>query len=286
VPTIGVMHVRRVSEPAEFLRLAGPLLTRDEARHNLLLGLAATLHEEPAVFTEHHLWIAEDDEGGVVGAALETPPHNLVLACPTTRTAAGALACSIHRELPGIVGAEPEVYEFASVWSALRQVTAEISVRQGLYKLDRVNEIESAPGALRWATQDDRQLIQNWFREFAVEALYKDKADEAEIARTIERRVAQQTLALWEADDEVVALAGLQGRTPHGIRIGPVYTPVRHRGRGYATSLVATLSNHALGTGRRFCMLYTDLANPTSNRIYERIGYELVCESAEFAFMP
>jgi predicted GNAT family acetyltransferase len=63
-----------------------------------------------------------------------------------------------------------------------------------------------------------------------------------------------------------------------------VYTPPGRRGRGYATALVAALSAELLAAGRRFCFLYTDLANPTSNRIYQRIGYERVCDSAEIRF--
>jgi predicted GNAT family acetyltransferase len=91
---------------------------------------------------------------------------------------------------------------------------------------------------------------------------------------------------LWEDGGEVVSLSGWGGPTPNGIRIGPVYTPPELRGRGYATSLVAELSQALLDAGRRFCFLYTDLANPTSNAIYERIGYVRVCEAAMVAFQP
>jgi predicted GNAT family acetyltransferase len=80
-----------------------------------------------------------------------------------------------------------------------------------------------------------------------------------------------------------VSVAGYGGDTPNGIRIGPVFTPPELRGRGYATSLVAQLSSRLLAEGRRFCFLYTDLANPTANAIYERIGYVRVCEAAVFA---
>jgi len=89
--------------------------------------------------------------------------------------------------------------------------------------------------------------------------------------------------ALWE-DGEVVSLSGFGGETPHGIRIGPVYTPPRLRRRGYASALVAQLSRQLLDEGRDYCFLYTDLANPTSNRIYMDVGYELVCESADYVF--
>jgi predicted GNAT family acetyltransferase len=82
-----------------------------------------------------------------------------------------------------------------------------------------------------------------------------------------------------------VSLAGFGGRTPHGIRVGPVYTPPEHRRHGYATELVAEMTKHLLTGDRRFCFLYTDLSNPTPNAIYERIGYRIVCESTEYAFV-
>jgi predicted GNAT family acetyltransferase len=91
---------------------------------------------------------------------------------------------------------------------------------------------------------------------------------------------------LWEDGGDVVSLSGWGGPTPNGVRIGPVYTPPHLRGRGFATALVAELSQTLLDRGRRFCFLYTDLANPTSNAIYERIGYVRVAESAMVAFEP
>ena len=87
---------------------------------------------------------------------------------------------------------------------------------------------------------------------------------------------------LWE-DGAQVSFAAYGGPTPNGIRIGPVYTPPKLRGRGYATALVADLSQRLLDEGRRYCFLYTDLANPTSNAIYERIGYVRVGESNRIA---
>jgi hypothetical protein len=63
-----------------------------------------------------------------------------------------------------------------------------------------------------------------------------------------------------------------------------VYTPPELRGRGYASALTAHVSAEQLAAGRSFCFLYTDLANPTSNRIYVALGYERVCDSVEYAF--
>ena len=110
------MNVRLVDDPREFLDRTGSLLLRDEARHNLILGLATTLRDHPDLYPEHRLWVAERD-GEVVGAALRTPPHNLVLAQPRAEGTVEALASALPNELPGVVGALPEAQEFAAAWS-------------------------------------------------------------------------------------------------------------------------------------------------------------------------
>jgi uncharacterized protein len=92
-------------------------------------------------------------------------------------------------------------------------------------------------------------------------------------------------LFLWETPaGEVVSLAGRSGRTPSGVRIGPVYTPPEHRGQGYGEALVAAVSQRELGEGARACFLYTDLDYGASNRVYLRVGYEMIGESAELRF--
>jgi uncharacterized protein len=92
-----------------------------------------------------------------------------------------------------------------------------------------------------------------------------------------------RSYAVWETD-EPVSFAGFGGRTPHGVRIGPVYTPPHLRRRGYASALVGNLTQELLAGDADFCFLYTDLDNPTSNRIYQDVGYDFVAESADYAF--
>ncbi len=89
---------------------------------------------------------------------------------------------------------------------------------------------------------------------------------------------------LWEDDGRPVSLAGYGSPTPHSMRIGPVYTPAAFRGRGYASAATAAVSQHLLDGGRRFCTLFTDLANPTSNKIYRQIGFEPVCDVDQYRF--
>jgi uncharacterized protein len=281
------MQARAVDDPAAFLDKAGPLLLADEAaeaRHSLMLGLGATLRDHPDRYPDFRLWLV-DETGVTIGAALRTPPHNLVLARAKDSRALDALAQVVDDELPGVVGALPEVELFARAWAGRNGVAAQQRIAQGIFALQQVELVADAPGAMRMATPDDRPLLLEWFLAFAGEAL-PGEPDEEVLAPGIDHRLSADDtgVALWEHDG-VVSLAGFGGPTPNGIRIGPVYTPPELRARGYATALVAELSSRLLAGGRRFCFLYTDLANPTSNRIYERIGYVRVCESAEIEFV-
>jgi predicted GNAT family acetyltransferase len=86
----------------------------------------------------------------------------------------------------------------------------------------------------------------------------------------------------WETDGQRVSLAVAVGPTPNGIRIGRVYTPPERRGHGYASNLVAQLSAQLLAQGKKFCYLFTDIANPTSNSIYQKIGYRAVSDLTSY----
>jgi uncharacterized protein len=278
------MEVDRLSNPVAFLESAEPLLLEDEARHNLILGIGSTLRDHPDVYPHFQLWLIRDGRE-IAGAALRTPPHNLVLARARNDEALELLADAVDDELPGVVGALPEVETFAARFSARTGARADVRFAQGVYALTRVQDVAAVPGRMRAATPVDRPLLLEWFSDFSIEALHEDEPDELRLAQGVDHRLraSDAGLVLWD-DARPVSLAGFGGVTPHGIRIGPVYTPPALRGRGYASALVAQLSSDLLAQGREFCFLYTDLANPTSNRIYERIGYERVCESAELTF--
>jgi predicted GNAT family acetyltransferase len=130
----------------------------------------------------------------------------------------------------------------------------------------------------------DRELVLAWMDAFVEEALPESSPEDAE--GWLERKLASEDggIVLWVDDGEPVSFAGCGGPTPNGIRVGPVYTPPELRRRGYASALTAELTKMLLERGRKFCFLFTDLANPTSNSIYRRIGYEPVSDADQWVF--
>jgi uncharacterized protein len=280
------VSVEHFTDPAEFLAQAEPLLLADEARHNLVLGLAGTLRDTPDLYPERHMWLVIDG-GRPVAAALRTPPYNLIVARPESEVALAELADAVAgQELPGLVGATPEAGAFADLWATRTGATPTLGMRQGVYALEEVESLPAVPGDPRIATMADRDLVLRWWISFGDEVLHEGGPGRDRAKASVDYRLSspQAGMLLWEDEGEVVSFAGWGGRTPNGIRVGPVYTPPELRGRGYATAVTAELSRRQLASGHRFCFLYTDLANPTSNAIYERIGYRRVCESAEYSF--
>ncbi|HZO61805.1 MAG TPA: GNAT family N-acetyltransferase [Gaiellaceae bacterium] len=279
--------IRLLDDARAFLDAAGPLLLTDEARHNLQLGITGTLVSSPDRYLEARFWVVFDG-GTPVAAALRTPPFNLLLARPRDDEALDELVDGIEDELPGIVGAHPEVDAFIDRWARRRPIERRVLREQGVYALERVEPVPAASGAPRPATSGDEALLVEWMVAFGEEVLDETDPGRLEARATVEHRLESSDggFELWVDGGEVVSVSGWGGPTPNGIRIGPVYTPPALRGRGYATALVAGLSQRLLDGGRQFCFLYTDLANPTSNAIYERIGYVKVCEASMVAFDP
>lgn len=284
------MRVRRFDDAETFREVATSYLMRDEARHNLVLGISSTLVQTPDLHPVFDLWVVSEGDD-VTAVAVRTPPLNLVLAQPTTDAALEALVdrlLSEGQDLPGVIAATPELDAFVGAWTAARDVDATIVFRHGIYELREVMAVPPATGRSRRVTPQDRDRVIAWALAFADEVL-PEEADRERHVRLVDARLdatPDAGLWIWEDDGEPVSFSGYGGSTPHGMRIGPVYTPPERRGRGYATSLVAEQSRWLLGTGRSLCFLYTDLDNPTSNALYRRIGYRMIAEAKEVRFDP
>ena len=279
------MEVRRPNDATTFLELARPMLERDEARNQLPLAIAGTLSVHPDAYDTVRYWVAVEGDRPIA-AALRTEPYNLVLADPEPGTDLEPLLAAVLADdpgVPGLVGNAPHAEVAASFLARSSERSAERALAQGVFALTWVEEVPRAPGAHRRADETDRPLLLEWLMAFEQEALPHHEPDRAGHERAIDTRFSsgRSGLWLWEDNGVPVSLAGFSGPTPTGIRVGPVYTPPSHRSRGYATTLVADLSQWLLGQGYRSCFLYTDLSNPTSNHIYETIGYRQVAEAVE-----
>jgi predicted GNAT family acetyltransferase len=286
-----------------FLAAAGDWLGAREAAHNLPLGILGGLRDDPNLYGPDAPYLAtvrraRDD--ALIATAIRTPPWRLVLSEVDDPRALSVLADRLAQDapaLPGVVGPSEHVRVLAPDLGDRLGRRATLVVSERAFQLTRVIPPAGAPGHPRLAVPSDRSLVLAWLDAFEREALGAARtsvpaedaiamvaAQQARVDRSL-ARLGERRIWLWD-DDGPVALAGVGGPTPSGIRVGPVYTPPESRRRGYASALVAAASQAALDSGRRSVYLFTDRSNRTSNHIYQAIGYGPVRDLDEWSLSP
>jgi predicted GNAT family acetyltransferase len=273
------------SDARQFLERVQPFLLKREAEHCLILGLLDGLSAGEQWGTAAPLMAVTEERDEVAAVALMTPPHNLILSWTADDSMIDAIAHELHATgvaIPGVNSCAEVARKFAEKWWELSGRSFRMQMSQRIYQLSRVIAQARAAGRLREPGAVDDALMRKWRAAFSVEAEGMDP-EEAEKNATLPLRQSRQ-LMLWEVDGAAVSMAGFTGRTPNGIRVAWVYTPTENRGKGFGGACVAALSQKLLDDGRKFCFLYTDLNNPTSNRVYQKIGYEPVTDATVYSF--
>ncbi|MCB9234037.1 MAG: GNAT family N-acetyltransferase [Bacteroidia bacterium] len=270
----------------EFLALTREALEKREAENGLILGLALNLSlKNPDHDPTYYLVGAEN--GVIQCAAMKTEGRNLLLHFEDGRDAelAGAIARHVHANqilVPGIFSPKTGAEAFAQTWQSLTGKTPHLENAMRLFRLDQIETMGTSPGKLRKADLTDLDTLTRWYIDFHHESLPGQQFSEEFLAEDLHHRVTEGIVFLWE-DHAPVCMAIALRPTRHGITIGYVYTPPWYRNHGYATSCTAHLSALLLDSGKQFCSLYTDLSNPVSNSIYQKIGYKPLTDLLTFA---
>jgi len=276
------LSVQRHPDTSALLERAEEWLLRSEAEHNLILGLAYRLKGTETGRAESSLFATVERDRLVVGCVWRTPPFKLVLT-DLPEDALGPLielVTGVYAEIPSVLAPEKVARSFAERWSHARRTPTREGMRQRIYQLNELTPpTRPAPGAARLAGLDDLDLVAEWHAAFTRDA----GVLAVESRKWAEERIDWGGVVLWE-DGRPRSMAVQVGQTPNGARIGAVYTPPEWRGRGYASACVAAITRMTLESGLRFCFLYTDLSNPTSNAIYQRLGYQPVCDVMDYEF--
>lgn len=273
------METQQYSHPAVFREAVHKFLMTDEVVNNLPLGVMDRLTESPPV---QQPFLAAVYEGEIIRLVLVKTISHLIVAGSQGATLALAARCAVDYilkndiPLPSVIGQKEVADAFISAWQQRTGRRARVEMRQRIYRLDRAKPVASAPGAMRIAAEADLALLIGWVKDFAAEVL--DEVSYGQARELAQRGIAKRSIFIWE-DGQPVSMAKKTRPTANGIVLNLVYTPPPQRKNGYATACVASLSQKLLDEGYKFCSLYTDLANPTSNKIYMNIGYYPVTDS-------
>jgi GNAT superfamily N-acetyltransferase len=228
-------------------------------------------------------WWADAATAAVKGAFMHTPPFPLLLTAVPAAAAADLAATTLDgRPVAGINSYEEPAQAFAAAWRERTQGQVHVHRRMRLYRLAELSWPDPPPeGAPRLAREDDVALMAEWFSAFVHEV--DDMGGEDQEA-AVRDRISYGGLTVWEAGGAPVALAGVTRQVAGMVRVGPVYTPPDLRGHGYASAVTAEVSRAARAAGAGEVLLYTDLANPVSNSIYQRIGYRNIEDRVVLSF--
>ncbi|XXM74328.1 GNAT family N-acetyltransferase [Lysinibacillus sphaericus] len=278
------MKLKKYKNINEFYKTVYPFLMKKEAENNLPLGLLNSI-KSGSRYKDPLLVSAEDDNGRIKGVFIMTPPHHLVSVLQINDDEYSTIAEKLNTllneegiEVPGFVSEKNSAEKLTHAWCKLKGCKHEIGMDQRIYKLDQVNEIEIPEGKLIQPEEGHLTLLSDWVKRFTVETGVRPLTGSEAIERAEEMIANENYLYFWEADGKPVAMARGGRWTDNGITVNYVYTPKPYRKKGYASAVVAGLSSKLLEE-YKFCTLYTDLENPTSNKIYMEIGYVPVCDS-------
>lgn len=280
------LQIVRDTSLATFFENAAHFLYTDEPENSLILGLCDYLHN---IDTSKHpppIFIRVLRDGILATVAIQTPPRNLVL----THVGNAELnylvsyLCKSEIDIPGVVGPSVVADAFVKIWKKFSGRSARLVMSLGIHKIESVRT-PLIHGKLQVANQNQVHIVAEWMAEFANESLPKNEQKNfREILENAQKIIDKGLAFLWMVEGSPVSMVNVARHTKSGASLNSVFTPMDKRNRGYASAAVAHLSQQLLNAGKRFCVLYADLKNSTSNHVYQSIGYEQIGVSKYYLF--
>jgi len=270
------MDVRSLERAEEAVALVGDALRDAGAEGELSHGLLLRLVDEPDAWGDEVTILVGVEDGRPAALVTMTgsfPALIVGFGDPGAVDVAAFVDAmqTAGRRPDAINGARRWSEPFAAAWEAAG-AQAQVGRDMRAFELRRVVRPRPPGGRARPASPADAAVLAGWVVAFGEDIGETVTAEEAE--RMVARLLQLDDLLVWQDAGQPVSMAAIMRRTPLSSTVALVYTPPHLRGRGYASAVVAQLSQRELDRGAEWCSLFTDLANPTSNHIYAELGYE------------
>lgn len=269
------------NSPQQFHQTVGGFLLQQELINNVIIGLVSRMIHQGETFGDVFLAHVENRAGDILAATM-CIDGRVILSHVLDMTSVPPMVEAFterYKSLTDVVGTAEASTVFAELWQQKSGQPFRIQMEMGLYQLDAVIPPQNVSGEVRAATASDFEMLVDWFINFGHDTGLGTNYSRDEACRNIRSKLEKPILGgirIWMDEGKSVSMAAATRELPHGGNISLVYTPNEFRGRGYASAVTAHVSQEILDLGKSFCCLSTDMANPTSNKIYQTIGYKFV----------
>lgn len=286
------MNVEFYEDVDKFNELVFPFLLKHEAENNLLFSILNVLKEDLYRYGDKKptlSFIIENENIKLV--SIRTPPYNQILSYTDNLETIDVLTDALMKknmDIPGVLGFKEGVEKFVKLWCKKKKVKAQLISNERIYKLEHVKEETLGKNKFVKATKSNENIVLQWAKEFMLEVFPERPQEMIEQSlKRIQLAISKgKIFLLLDGNNKPVSMVQKAGKTPNGNSVNFVYTPPELRRRGFTTECIAKLSKFLIEEGNKFCFLFTDLMNPTSNSIYQKIGYRPVIDVDEFQFVP
>ena len=280
------MLIKRYDNANDFLIETQKFLEKSESTNNIILGTSLRLRNKKTDSINNPYFVSIKENENIILVAMITPPFPIVIYGNrlTLENEIDLLIKDLlnnNIDVNGVIAPIEIAKVFSLMWSKMKCCNTVDGMDMRVYELIDVKHPEYSNGNFRVANEEDLKTVSTWIYN-----LEKSEGSNITYEKAYEmskNKIINRELYIWE-DKTPVSMACTARPTNNGVVVNMVYTPPELRGRGYASSCVASLSQHLLNTGYKFCSLVTDLSNPISNSIYMRIGYKPICDYKEYWF--
>lgn len=280
------MKIKSFDNVNDFLKVSEELLLQNESFYNLKLGLSGAIQKNN-IHVSSPLYFALFDNEILAGCALRTDPEKPLAISKMSKDAIEILIVSLIEQeisLSGVIGEVETANIFKELWLKKHQLNFKLNIHLGIYETKAIISPKNTTEIIQ-GTENYIDVIFKFVKGFSMDCFPNREHKDEDIQKLCARHINNKSLYLLKNDSgEIVSMAANTRGSTNGGTISLVYTPPELRGKGYGSIVTAKVSEIVLKE-KKFANLFTDLTNPISNSIYQKIGYKMIGENIHYDFV-